>query len=201
MGALEIVGWVGSGVLVLSLLQTQVLRFRLVNTVGTLVLFGYQLALHIWPMVALNGLLAVINLVFVARLLRDRHRTDAFEVLRVDGEDPYLQRIMTVQAREIASFAPGVDAAAARSADHAFVILKGTEIVGVVLIRADGDIARVVLDYVVPRYRDLTPGEFLWQRSDFLRDLGFNHVMTPRGVDYYRRLGFRPNGREFVLAL
>lgn len=39
---------------------------------------------------------------------------------------------------------------------------------GVVLIDADGDVARVRLDYVVPRYCD-TPCEFLWPRSDFLR--------------------------------
>lgn len=39
---LEMLGWAGSAVLVLALLQARVLRFRIINLVGTLVLFSYQ---------------------------------------------------------------------------------------------------------------------------------------------------------------
>ncbi len=51
-------------------------------------------------------------------------------------------------------------------------MIKGDETVGVVvLVREDGDTARILLDYVTPKYRDLTPGEFVWRRSGLLEDL------------------------------
>ena len=83
------------------------------------------------------------------------------------------------------------------------ILMRGDETVGVVLLRRDGDIARILLDYVTPRYRDFTPGEFVWRRSGLLGDLGFRHVMTPpHMVDaYYDRVGFTSNGREYVLDL
>lgn len=65
-----------------------------------------------------------------------------------------------------------------------------------VLVRDDGDgVARVQLDYVTPRFRDFSPGEFVWRRSGVLRDRGFTSVQTPPHMvgAYYERLGFRPD--------
>lgn len=203
MSWLDLLGWCGSVVLVLSLLQARVLRFRIINLVGTAILLVFNALISVWPMVGMNAVLLSINVWFIAKLLRERHDAASFEVLEVGCEDPYLQRILTVQAADIAKFQPDATWQPVAERDHAFVILKGTEIVGVVLVDADGDVARVRLDYVVPRYRDFTPGEFLWRRSDFLRGLGFKRVLTPEQMvgDYYAKVGFQRQGRQFVLDL
>jgi len=73
-----------------------------------------------------------------------------------------------------------------------------------VLLRDEGDgTAQVVLDYVTRRFRDFSPGEFVWQRSGLLRDDGFTQVVTPPGMvaPYYDRLGFRRQGESYVLDL
>jgi hypothetical protein len=61
----------------------------------------------------------------------------------------------------------------------------------------------VELDYVTPRFRDFSPGEFVWRRSGLLRDAGFRKVITPPGMvaPYYERLGFRREEDAFVLDL
>ena len=62
-----------------------------------------------------------------------------------------------------------------------------------VLVRDDGDgVAHVELDYVTPRFRDFSPGEFVWRRSTVLRERGFTRVVTPARMvgAYYGRLGF-----------
>ncbi len=43
----------------------------------------------------------------------------------------------------------------------------------------------------------------VWTRTEFLREHGFKHVMTPAGMvgAYYSQVGFRSTGREFVLDL
>ena len=75
--------------------------------------------------------------------------------------------------------------------------------VGVVLLRADGDTAYVLLDYVTPRYRDFSPGEFVWRRSGLLADRGVRRVVTPPNMigAYYGRLGFRRQDSSWVLEL
>jgi hypothetical protein len=110
-----------------------------------------------------------------------------------------------VHEADIGRHQPGFDAGDLHDGDLAFQVEKGDETVGVVLIRRDGDVARVLLDYVTPRFRDFSPGEFVWRRASRLRDRGFRKVLTPPGmvVPYYDRLGtgFRREGESFVLNL
>src|SRR5690242_10602176 len=70
---LEVVGWLGSALLVWSLLQVRILRLRALNLAGCLVLIGYNGVLHVWPMVGLNVVLAAINVWYLARLQTTRH--------------------------------------------------------------------------------------------------------------------------------
>src|SRR6478609_2650673 len=106
MSWLEAVGWAGSALLVFSLLQARVLRFRVLNTIGCAVLIFFNAMLGVWPMVAMNVVLAGINLVFISRLLRERHNEDAFEVLRVGTGDDYLRHLLSVHADDIARYQP-----------------------------------------------------------------------------------------------
>ncbi len=80
---------------------------------------------------------------------------------------------------------------------------KGDETVGVVLLRKEGETADVLLDYVTPRYRDFSPGEFVWRRSGLLTGRGIRRVVTPPGMvgAYYDRLGFRREGDSYALEL
>lgn len=202
---LDALGWGGSALLVTSLLQTRVLRFRLLNIVACTVLVAFNALLGIWPMVAMNVVLFSINLWFIVRLLHDRHDETAFEVLEVNPDDSYLRHILRMNAEDIASFQPDFDAAAidASPGCTVYLVQKGPETVGVVVLRAEEDTAHVLLDYVTPRFRDFSPGEFVWRRSGLLRTKGLTRVVTPpHMVDaYYSRLGFRREGASFVLEL
>ena len=69
------------------------------------------------------------------------------------------------------------------------------------LLHEEGDTAHVVLDYVTARYRDLSPGEFVWRSSGLLAERGIRRVVTRPGMvgAYYDRLGFRREGDTYVL--
>ena len=70
---------------------------------------------------------------------------------------------------------------------RAFLVLHGDETVGVVLLHDDGaGTAHVILDFVTRRYRDFSPGEFVWRRSTVLREAGFRPdivLMNSRAED------------------
>ena len=55
MSWLDALGWAGSALLIYSLLQARVLRFRVLNLVASLVLVLFNALLGIWPMVAMNA--------------------------------------------------------------------------------------------------------------------------------------------------
>jgi hypothetical protein len=110
-----------------------------------------------------------------------------------------------VHAKEIADFQPDFDAGAMSAApgSAAYLVQKGDETVGVVVIETEGTTAQVRLDYVTPRYRDFSPGEFVWRRSGMLRGAGIVRVVSPPNmVDaYYDKVGFRHEGPSYVLDL
>jgi hypothetical protein len=203
---LDLFGWFGSGLLIFSLLQTRVLRFRLLNLAASLSLVVFNALVGVWPMVGMNVATSSINLWFIARMLRERHDEAAFHVLQVGPGDAYLRHFLEVHQADIGRHQPGFAVDELQDEDLAFQVEKGDETVGVVLIRRDGDIARVLLDYVTPRFRDFSPGEFVWRRASRLRDRGFRKVLTPPGMvtPYYDRLGdhgFRREGESYVLNL
>ena len=205
MNWLDVLGWGGSALLVYSLMQARVLRFRALNLVACLILVVFNAVLGIWPMVAMNVVLSAINIWFLVRLLRDRHDEAAFEVLEVRPDDAYLGYVLRRNAHDIAQFQPDFDPATlpAHPEQTAYLVQKGDETVGVVIIEPDAATARVRLDYVTAKYRDFSPGEFVWRRSGLLRDRGFSRVETSSRMvgAYYDKLGFHREGDAYVLEL
>lgn len=199
---LDVLGWGGSALLVYSLLQASVLRLRVLNAVACVILIVFNAVLEVWPMVGMNTVLVAINLWFIVQLLRDRHDETAFDVLEVAPTDEYLRHTLRVHGGDILKFNPGF-VHDPSEAQEAFIVQKGDETVGVVLLRKDGDTADVLLDYVTPRFRDFSPGEFVWRRSGLLTDRGIRRVVTPPGMvgAYYDRLGFRREDDRWVLEV
>ena len=201
---LDALGWAGSALLVYSVMQARVLRFRVLNLVACVVLTVFNAVLGIWPMVGMNVALALINAYFLRLLLSQRHDEAAFDVVEVGSNDDYLRHVLRVHGADILRFQPDLVWGGAAEGRRAYLVLRDDETVGVVLIVDHGDgVADVVLDYVTPRYRDFSPGEFVWRRSRLLRDSGFTKVLSPAGMvaPYYERLGFRSEGGRFVLDL
>ena len=79
MSFLDVVGWSGSALLVVSLLQSRMMRLRVLNLVASLILVAFNLALGVWSMVAMNAVVAIIDLVQMIRLRADSSRAAAAE--------------------------------------------------------------------------------------------------------------------------
>lgn len=203
---LEVLGWVGSIVLVVSLLQSRLLRLRQLNLAASALLVVYNALIEVWPMVAMNVAIGAINVWHLARLLRTRHDPDAYEVVEVVADDPYLAHVLGHHGDDIARFNPGFAWDGDRAGAMAFLVLREGETVGFVLAHdGGGGRAEVALDYVSPKFRDFTPGEFVFRRSGLFTDRGFSTVVASRrmrGADrYLAQVGFERRGDDRVLDL
>ncbi len=202
MSWLDLLGWSGSALLIYSLMQARVLRFRVLNLVACVVLVVFNALLEIWPMVAMNIALSGINLYFIRKLVSQRHDEKAFEVLEVGPTDEYLRHVLRVHGRDILKYQPDLVWDGAAPGRRAYLVQHGDETVGVVLAHTEEPgVLQVELDYVTPRFRDFSPGEFVWRHSRLLSDEGVHRVVSPPGMvgPYYDRIGFRREGEVYVL--
>jgi hypothetical protein len=199
----SIIGWGGSALVVLSLLQTRILRLRILNLVGCVILVGFNAVVGVLPMVGMNAVLAVINVVHLWRLLRHRHDEAEYQVLQVNETDAYLGFVLAQHRKDISQFNPGFTPG---TSPYAFLVQHGDRTVGLVLAHDAGSgRAQIDLDYVVPKYRDFTPGEFVYRRSEVFTEHGFRQVIAPPrmrdSTPYLKNLGFHREGEHLVLNL
>ncbi len=202
----DALGWASSLLLVVSLMQARMLRFRVLNFVASLALVAFNAILAVWPNVALNLAGAAINAYHLVRLTRARHDDRAFDVVEVGADDAYLHYLLRHHEPDIQRHNPGFrwdPALSAGGPGWAYLVVRDADTAAVVLLRGLGDgAARVELDYVLPRFRDFTPGEFVYGRSGPLAARGVTRIVADdRRVDgpaYFRRLGFRPDGDRLV---
>ncbi len=59
---IEIIGYIGSALIVASMLMTSVIKLRVVNTVGACFFVVYALLIHSYPTALMNACLAIINI-------------------------------------------------------------------------------------------------------------------------------------------
>jgi len=205
---LEIIGWIGSILVVVSLTQSQVWRFRWMNLSGSVVATFYNAVIEVWPFAAMNGAIAIINVYWLIRLHREASDPAVFKALTVDPDNAYLQHVLEVHADDIQEHQPGfvADAGGAAKARRTLLVVRGDEAVGVVAVRDLGDgKGEVELDWVKPRFRDFTAGQFVYRDSGALPEAGFSRVtVTPHGAtdtEYLRKTGFRLEGDQWVRDL
>ncbi|MFV0285791.1 MAG: hypothetical protein ACK5IM_05290 [Demequina sp.] len=197
---LEAFGWAGSLLVVASLMQARVLRFRWMNLSGAVIATVYNGIIGVWPFAFMNFAITIIDIYWLWRLYRERHDAAVYRVLAVDADNAFLRHVFDVHGPDIATHAPtfDVDADAGTAAGgtrHTFLVVRGDEAVGVVAVTDEGDgLGRVDLDWVKERFRDFTPGEFVYRESGALADAGFStlEVVPREGEDegYLRRVGF-----------
>jgi hypothetical protein len=203
---LEAFGWIGSILVVYSLTQARVLRFRWINLTGSVIATAYNTIIEIWPFAAMNGAIALINIYWLQRLYREAHDDTTYEVVEVAPDDAYLLHVLRTHADDIAHWSPVFDPRPEPDARSAFLVQRGDETVGVVVVRdAGGGEAVVELDWVSKRFRDFTPGEFVHRDSGIFTGRGFTRVVTSleavKDTAYLERMGFAPDDGRWVREL
>ena len=198
----EVVGWAGSVLVVVSLMQARVWRFRVMNLAGAVLATAYNAVFGIWAFAAMNGAIAVIDVYWLWRLRRERSDAAVYAVVEVASDDAYLRHVLAVHADDVARHRTvpaevvGEALADGPHGELAFLVVRGDETVGVVLVRVEDDgTGTVLLDWVTPRFRDFTPGEFVYRDSDVFARHGLRRLVVPTApagaVAYLERVGFR----------
>ena len=195
---LELIGYTGSLLVVISMLMTSVVKLRVINTIGGVIFCIYALCIHSYPTAAMQLCLIIINLVNLYKLNNTKKEYSAVGVKANDG---FLSYFLFSHTNDIKQYFP--DFSAAHEGDKIFLITCSGSPTGVFIANeeisdADRDAAlgttlNVKLDYTTPAYRDCSAGKFLYEH---LRKLGFKKLVTetkiPAHEKYLKKMGFKP---------
>jgi hypothetical protein len=200
----ELIGYLASALIVLSLLMASVLKLRIINLVGAFVFTAYGVLIDSAPVVLTNGAIVMIDIYYLWKMWREQAAESYFEVVAWPTDGVYLPRFLTFHAEDIARSQPHFDGV---HDDHvAFVVLRDAQPVGAVLVRDPGDGTAVVdLDYVIPAHRDFQAGAHVFGPHGPFATRGIRTVSaaaeTPMHQRYLERLGFTPSGDGWTLAI
>ena len=71
---LEIFGYIGTALVIISMMMTSMLKLRIINMCGALISMIYAVLRSTWPVAVLNFCLIVINLFQTIRELRQKKK-------------------------------------------------------------------------------------------------------------------------------
>lgn len=201
--ALEVVGYVASLLVAISLTMSSILRLRLINLAGAAVFTVYGALIGAYPVLAVNLFIVFVNLYYLGRMRRTR---EYFRLLEIAPDSAYLRHFLDFYDPQIRSVfprfthRPGADTLA-------LFVLRDLVPAGLLLGERQDEVLRVRLDFVIPRYRDFKIGHFLFvEQAAYFHERGIRKVVAPAGTGaheaYLRRMGFVPGERgEFALVL
>ena len=188
----EILGYIASLLVAVSLTMRSVLKLRLINLAGALFFAVYGWLIGAYPILVVNAFIVLINLYYLREMFAQQ---EYFSPLEVSPSSDYLRRFVQFYQAEIAQFNPNF-VFAPQPEDMVFFVLRDMVPAGLFMAtpQADG-VLLVQLDFVIPGYRDYKIGQFVYQQmADSWRAKGYRLVVSPPGsqihADYLRRMGF-----------
>ncbi len=184
MNTIELIGYLGSILVAVSLMMKSLLRLRVINLFGALFFTAYGVLLGAYPVAFLNGLIVCIDLYYLVQMWRQK---DFFTFLEVSPKSEYLRAFVDFYRADIAEIIPGYS----HQADDSllcFFILRNMLPAGLFIAKVEGEEAHVKLDYVIPNYRDFQVARFIFEENaTFFRGRGIERFVSESGSDFHKR--------------
>jgi hypothetical protein len=193
--AIQVVGYVASAIIAISMTMNSIVKFRWINLVGAITFSTYGFVLGAYPVGILNAFIVSVDLYYLYKIYSKK---EVFETLEVRAENRHLIRFMQFHDAQIQKFFPGFSYIPEMNT-VSFFILRDMSVAGIFLAhRINNDTLMVGLDYVIPEYRDFKNGRYVYLRlkKKFIES-GCTKVVasgtSKEYIKYLKKLGFKEN--------
>lgn len=206
MTVLDIVGYIGSVLVAVSLTMSNIKRLRWYNLVGAAVFSVYGYLINSIPVFLLNGWIVLVDIYYLYRLYQFK---DEFDMVRlISVKTPLFELLMKHYKDDLLTIFPNASLEEMEAAVP-MLILRNLKPVGLFVYRRCDDeppSIEVLVDYVIPEERDFKTAQFLFNRhASELRSLNINTVISrskrAQHKAYLAKVGFEPRGEDMVLDL
>lgn len=186
--AAEIIGYIGSVLVAISLMMSGIVKLRVINFVGAAIFSAYGFMVHAIPVGLLNGFIAVVDLYYLYDIFKAE---EYFRILEVMHDSEYLQYFLDFHKEDITKYLPAFTYAPGENTT-VFFILRNSIPAGLICAEKTGQNLFISLDYVIPGYRDLKIGKYVYKT--IFKKKQVEHIYCEPGNakhdTYLRKMGF-----------
>ena len=188
--ALELFGYLGSFLVLVSMLMTSVVRLRVINLIGSAIFATYAILIRSYPTALLNGCLVGVNIYQLLRLRRSAGKS--YECQSVAGGEGFAAWFLQRYRADIGRYFPALDWDRAEKAEG-FAVFYDDQAAGILLGERRGELFEILLDYSTPAFRDCSVGEFLYGTLPARGIACLSGTAdSPEHVQYMEKMGFIP---------
>lgn len=172
---IPLIGYAASILLAISLLVTNDLKFRWLNTCGCVCFIVYGIFIHAFPIILTNSILFLINLFYLIKIYNAK---EDFELIEFKGGEKLVYKFLSFYKEDITKYFPAY-VHDENENNLKFVVLRDLVIANIFVARLDNNgSAFVELNYTVPKYRDYKVGEFIFiSEQKFLISKGVHSLI------------------------
>ena len=196
---IEIFGYIGSALVVLSMLMSSIVKLRVINTIGSLISGIYAIICGAFPLALMNACLIIINGFNLYKLLRTKQ---SYDLIAGKVDDPMATYFIKRYADDIRTYFPDMDRYDLTDKKVYMVCCDGNP-AGVMLGEVKNGIIDIMIDYSTPAYRDCSVGAYLYSRlpSENITMLRFSQTVTDIHGSYMQKMGFTKEVGGYVKKL
>lgn len=191
----EIISLIASITTAISLTVKSLYKMRWLNLFGCIGFTIYGVLISAWPLAAVNAYIAIVDALGIVKLKNSDKSTFYFGTIGDIGET-YFGEFYKFYEDDIRSFFPEVKYGDLELA-QTYVLFRDMIPVGIFSISREdgGKKAKVIMDYVIPRYRDGQFGSVMYVKKSYVfRDQGIEEFESltkiASHVNYLKNQGF-----------
>jgi uncharacterized protein with PQ loop repeat len=193
MNFLQLIGYIASVIIAVSMMMNSIVKFRWTNLIGALLFSIYGFVINAYPVGVLNGIILSVDIYYLIIIYTKK---EIFEILEVNAESEYLKRFVQFHNERIQKICPGFSYNPDMNS-VSFFILRNMSVAGLYLAHREKENVLVVgLDYVIPEYKDFKNGKYVYfnLRKKFISD-GYTKIIAEGNnmsyINYLRKFGFK----------
>ena len=185
---LEIVGYIGSILVVVSMLMSSIVKLRVINTIGSVISGVYAIICGALPLALMNLCLIAINVYNLFLLLKTKQ---IYTMISSNVDDTSIKYFIKQHKEDIDTFFPEFHKSDL-SGKESYLVCHNDTAAGLLIgERRNGELY-IDLDYTTPVYRDCSVGTYLYPQlaSLGMQTLIFSHKASETHIVYMHKMGF-----------
>lgn len=193
---IELFGYLGSALVVVSMLMSSVIKLRVINMIGSLISGTYALIIGSFPLALMNICLIIINVINLVRLLRVDRK---YELVEGSVEDAYYRYFLGHYGQDIKAYFPSFDQNGHKG-NKVYYVFCNEAPAGIFLgDMNERQVTKIELDYTTPAYRDCSVAKFLYMN---LKEHGMKELQMENPSDKHKpfleRMGYTLADKTYV---
>lgn len=197
---IEIFGYIGSVLVVVSMLMSSVVKLRIINTIGSIISGTYALIIGSFPLALMNFCLIVINVYNLFKLLKSEQQ---YDLIDVKIEDAFLSYFLEYYKNDIQIYFPGFKMDN-MLVNQVYIVCCNGNPAGVLLgKKKEEGIIDIEIDYSIPLYRDCSIGNYLYSKlpEKGIHTLIFARKESEAHISYLNKMGFVKENNMYLKKL